>query len=237
MFTPRAFAETDLRWLDRLLARDPFVTVLTTGADGLPELTRLPVLYQRDGTQVQLFGHWARANPQAGHQGGAKVLVDGPHGYVSASWYPDKETASRVPTWNYAAAELRGQLHPITGPDALAQLVARTSDHFERQVGQAWQFEPARPAHRALLGGIVGFRFDVEQVQLKLKLGQNHPPANPLAVIAALRDLQQPAADELAQWMRWQHDTADPDGSPFPCDEAAAAAAPCSPSHVTETRP
>ena len=45
MFTPRAFAEPDLRWLDRLLARDAFVTVLTTGEDGLPELTRMPVLY------------------------------------------------------------------------------------------------------------------------------------------------------------------------------------------------
>ncbi len=32
MFTPRAFAETDLLWLDRLLARDPFVTVLTPAA-------------------------------------------------------------------------------------------------------------------------------------------------------------------------------------------------------------
>lgn len=108
MFTPRAFAETDLLWLDRLLARDPFVTVLTPGSDGLPELTRMPVLYRRDGDQIELRGHWARANPQSRHSGAAKVLVDGPHGYVSASWYPDKEPAARVPTWNYAAAELRG---------------------------------------------------------------------------------------------------------------------------------
>lgn len=82
MFTPRAFAEHDLVWLDRLLERDPFVTLLTTGADGLPELTRLPVLYRRDGERIELRGHWARANPQARDAGAAKVLVDGPHGYV-----------------------------------------------------------------------------------------------------------------------------------------------------------
>jgi hypothetical protein len=117
MFTPRAFAETDLLWLDRLLARDPFVAVLTPGSDGLPELTRMPVLYRRDGDQIELRGHWARANPQSRHRGAAKVLVDGPHGYVSASWYPDKEPAARVP-WNYAAAELRGQLRPSTIPCA-----------------------------------------------------------------------------------------------------------------------
>ncbi|KAF1015621.1 MAG: Protease synthase and sporulation protein PAI 2 [Stenotrophomonas maltophilia] len=206
MFTPRAFAATDLLWLDRLLARDPFVTVLTAGADGLPELTRLPVLYQRDGQRITLRGHWARANPQARHASPAKVLVDGPHGYVSASWYPDKEAAARVPTWNYAAAELRGTLQPFDDEDALAALVGELSDHFEASVGQAWQFEPQRDDHRRQLRGIVGFQFQVKQVQLKLKLSQNHPDANQLAVIAALDQLPSPPSIELAQWMRWHRD-------------------------------
>ncbi len=48
MFIPSAFAETDLIWLDRLLARDAFITLVTTGADGLPQATRMPVLYRRE---------------------------------------------------------------------------------------------------------------------------------------------------------------------------------------------
>lgn len=202
MFTPRAFAEHDLVWLDRLLERDPFVTLLTTGADGLPELTRLPVLYRRDGERIELRGHWARANPQARDAGAAKVLVDGPHGYVSASWYPDKDSAARVPTWNYASAELRGHLEPFDGEDALAALVGALSGRFEAAVGQAWRFEPERDEQRRQLRGIVGFRFHVEQVQIKLKLSQNHPHANQQAVIAALERLLDPASHELAQWMR-----------------------------------
>lgn len=202
MFTPRAFAEHDLVWLDRLLERDPFVTLLTTGADGLPELTRLPVLYRRDGERIELRGHWARTNPQARDTGAAKVLVDGPHGYVSASWYPDKDSAARVPTWNYASAELRGHLEPFDGEDALAALVGALSERFEAAVGQAWRFEPERDEQRRQLRGIVGFRFHVEQVQIKLKLSQNHPDANQQAVIAALERLQDPASHELAQWMR-----------------------------------
>ena len=202
MFTPRAFAEHDLVWLDRLLERDPFVTLLTTGADGLPELTRLPVLYRRDGERIELRGHWARANPQARDAGAAKVLVDGPHGYVSASWYPDKDSAARVPTWNYASAELRGHLEPFDGEDALAALVGALSERFEAAVGQAWRFEPERDEQRRQLRGIVGFRFHVEQVQIKLKLSQNHPDANQQAVIAALERLPDPDSHELAQWMR-----------------------------------
>jgi transcriptional regulator len=226
MFTPRAFAEHDLVWLDRLLARDPFVTVLTTGADGLPELTRLPVLYRRDEQRIELLGHWARATPQARHAGAAKVLVDGPHGYISASWYPDnavgngvgqpqagpegasqgrdahKDSAARVPTWNYAGAELCGCLEPFDDEDALAALVGELSDHFEAGVGQHWRFEAERGEQRRQLRGIVGFRFQAEQVQIKLKLSQNHPDANRQAVIAALEQLPGHAPGELAQWMR-----------------------------------
>lgn len=213
MFTPRAFAEHDLIWLDRLLARDPFVTLLTTGEHGLPELTRLPVLYQRDGEHIELLGHWARANPQARHRGDAKVLVDGPHGYVSASWYPDKETAARVPTWNYASAELRGRLEPFDDEHALAGLVAALSDRFEASVGQHWRFDPGEPAQRRQLHGITGFRFRAEQVQLKLKLSQNHPDANQRAVIEALEQRPNPASRELAQWMRLRRSEPEhPDG-------------------------
>lgn len=206
MFSPRAFSENDLHWLDRLMARDPFVTVLTTGDDGLPELTRMPLLYRRQEQQITLLGHWARANPQARRNGAAKVLVDGPHGYVSASWYPDKETAARVPTWNYATAELRGQLQPFDDTDALAELVGAVSDHFEAGVGQDWRFEPERDDHRRQLRGIVGFRFTAEQVQITLKLSQNHPEANQLSVIDNLEQLASPVSDELAQWMRWRRD-------------------------------
>ena len=206
MFSPRAFSENDLHWLDRLLAHDPFVTVLTTGDDGLPELTRMPVLYRRQDRHIELLGHWARPNPQARRSGAAKVLVDGPHGYVSASWYPDKDTAARVPTWNYATAELQGQLQPFDDTDALAELVGAVSDRFEASVGQAWRFEPGRDDHRRQLRGIVGFRFTVEEVQITLKLSQNHPEANQLSVINHLEQLASPASNELAQWMRWRRD-------------------------------
>lgn len=202
MFTPREFSATDLQWLDALFARDAFITLLTPGADGLPELTRLPVLYRREGSQIELSGHWALANPQSRHNGAAKVLVDGPHGYVSAGWYPDKEAQSRVPTWNYAAAELRGTLERFDDPAALAELLAATSAVFDAGVGQAWQFDAQHPPHQRLLRGIVGFRFQVQHVQLKLKLSQNHPVANQQAVIAALEQLPSPPSHELAQWMR-----------------------------------
>lgn len=204
MFIPADFVETDLAWLDRLLERDAFVTVVTTGSDGLPQVTLLPVVYRRDGDDILIEGHWARPNPQAGHAGPALVLVHGPHGYVSPGWYPDKEAQARLPTWNYAAAELRGTLEPVTDPDALIDMLDRLSAKYEAQVGGNWDLLPIEPRQRRMLAGIVGFRFRAQQVQIKLKLSQNHPQANQHGVIDALSALDSPPSHELAQWMRWK---------------------------------
>ena len=204
MFIPADFVETDLTWLDRLLERDAFVTVVSTGSDGLPQVTLLPVLYRRDGQEILIEGHWARPNPQAGHAGPALLLVHGPHGYVSPGWYPDKDAQARVPTWNYAAAELRGTLEPVTDPDALIDMLDRLSATYEAQVGGDWDLLPIEPRQRRMLAGIIGFRFRAQQVQVKLKLSQNHPEANQHSVIDALSALDSPPSHELAQWMRWK---------------------------------
>ena len=202
MYTPRAFVETDLAQLDALMAGDPFVTLVTVGADGAPFASHLPVLYRRDGGRVLVEGHWARPNPQAAHRGPVLLIVHGPHAYISPGWYPDKEAAARVPTWNYAVAHLSGELQAYEDEDALVDLVARLSDRFEAGVGQSWRFEPGREDHRRQLRGIVGFRFEPDRIELKFKFNQNHPAANRAAVADALADLDAPGARAVAALMR-----------------------------------
>lgn len=200
MYTPRAFVETDLASLDRLLARDPFATVVTTDA-GVPFASHLPVLYSRDGAAVLLEGHWARSNPQARHEGSALLIVHGPHAYISPGWYPDKEEASRVPTWNYAVAHLYGTLESSEDEAFLAGLVDRLSVRHEAAVGSDWRYEPQRATHRSQLRGITGFRFVPERIELKYKLSQNHPLANVQGAIAGLQAQADPQAHEIAALM------------------------------------
>ena len=188
MYTPRAFAETDLTGLDRLIERDAFVTLVTV-ADGLPFVSHLPVLYARDGDRIVIEGHWARPNPQARHAGPALVIVHGPHAYLSPSWYADKEEAARVPTWNYAVAHLHGMLESTEDTDRLASIVDRLSQANEARVGNDWRFEHDRDDHVRQLRGIIGFRFTVDRVELKFKLSQNHPVANVEGAAAALHRL------------------------------------------------
>ncbi len=202
MYTPHAFVVSNLDQLDALLARDAFITLVTVDAQGLPTASHLPVLYRRDGDRILLEGHWARANPQAAHAGPALVIVHGPHAYISPGWYPDKLEMARVPTWNYAVAHLHGSLQATDDADRLAGIVAGLSEVNEARVGGDWRFDSEDPAYARQLRGIIGFRFEVERVEMKFKLGQNHPPANRMAAAAALCELPSPRDHEVAALMR-----------------------------------
>ena len=202
MYQPRAFVGTDPAQLDALFAADPFVTLLTNDGAGEPFASHLPVLYHRDGDRIRIEGHWAKPNPQAKHAGDALLIVHGPHAYVSPGWYPDKKSAGRVPTWNYAVAHLRGRLDIFDDEASLGDLVARLSQHFEATVGSDWEFDPTDARQHAMLRGIVGFRFVPDRVDIKLKLSQNHPLANRHAVIDALSSQAVDDARAVAALMR-----------------------------------
>ena len=201
MYLPRAFAEPDLTALDGLIARDNFITLITV-RDGVPVTSHLPVLYRRDGDSVELRGHWARPNPQSGHAGRALAIVHGPHAYVSPSWYPDKETAARVPTWNYAIAHLQGNVTTFDDEASLAAIVDSLSRQHEASVGGDWRYEHAREDIRSQLRGIIGFRMAIDNITLKFKLSQNHPLANRTEVCAQLERQQREASRDVALLMR-----------------------------------
>ncbi|WP_349779969.1 FMN-binding negative transcriptional regulator [Xanthomonas sp. WHRI 7065] len=202
MYAPRAFAQTDLALLDWLIARDPFVTMISHGEDGQPAISHLPVLYRRDAQSVVIEGHWARPNPQARSPGDAVLVVQGPHAYVSPSWYPDKEAAARVPTWNYAVAHLHGRCEQVSDEAALGELIGRMSTHFEQRVGSDWLFEMERDSHRRQLRGLVGFRFVPSRIELTFKLSQNHPAANRRSVSQFLAQQPDQASNAIAALMQ-----------------------------------
>ena len=203
MFLQRVFASDDLRRLDALIDADPFVTLITSNDDGTPIATQVPALYRRDGNEVLIEGHWARANAQAAHDGKlALLIINGPHAYVSASWYPDKIEQARVPTWNYCTAHLHGVLEGFGDEASLIDLLARTSARFESSVGGDWRFDPDNPAERVQVRGISGFRLRPTRIEIKDKLSQNHPHANRQAVIARLQQQDSNGAHEIARLMQ-----------------------------------
>lgn len=201
MYTPPHFKTTELNWLDSLAEHDAFGTLISQ-VDGAPFASHLPVLYRRTDTQVTLTGHWARPNPQWRGIEGQRVLFifHGPHAYVSPRWYVDSR--KQVPTWNYAVAHVYGAIRAIQDNIELEKIVVALSEKYESGAEAPWRLGDSDPANRERLRGIVGFELRSDDVQIKLKLNQNHPAANVAGVVDGLR--RGGGADEtaVANWMQ-----------------------------------
>ena len=189
MYLPAAFHETELKILHDFIEQHSFGVLVSAAADA-PFATHLPLLLDRDsGPQGTLIGHFALANPQSDHGGGQRVLAifSGPHAYISPRWY---EAEHVVPTWNYVAVHVTGILQRIDDAASLAQIVSRMTDSYERSL-------PER-----MVSQIVGFRIEIERIEGKWKMSQNHPVERQTKVIAALRGQAHPDSMAVADLMQ-----------------------------------
>ena len=200
MYLPEAFDPRDLRALDQLAGYNAFGT-LVSQVDGAPFASHLPVLYRRADARVTLTGHWARANPQWRdlERQRALFIFHGPHAYISPRWYVEPE--KNVPTWNYAVAHLYGRVRVIQDTAELESIVTALAAQYEAGADKPWRFGDAGEAGRVRLKAIVGFELSAEDIQVKLKLNQNHPAGNVQGAVLGLRAGGSPESLEVADWM------------------------------------
>ena len=185
MYIPEHFKEENLERVSALVRENAF-GMLITAPQGQPFVSHLPFLFERSsGAQGKLLGHMARANPHWQHFSSvADVLVvfQGPHAYVSPSWY----ASAGVPTWNYAVAHLRGKPRLIENESELEALLERQTQVYEQHMPRLWKPGLAGERRTKLLGMIVGFEIEISEIQAKFKLSQNRPAEDRLRVIAEL---------------------------------------------------
>ena len=102
---------------------------LTSLHQGSLTATHLPLLLSEDKTE--LIGHFATANSQWVDLEGQEILVifQGPHCYISPSWYETQET---VPTWNYVTVHVKGRVQLLKGEDPrLWQSMVALTEKYE----------------------------------------------------------------------------------------------------------
>jgi len=188
MYVPRFNAITDETEIRALVATIGAGDLITTGADGFPLATRLPLLWEDDRVRL----HMAIANPHwraiaAGQPG--LLVVTGPEAYVSPGFYPTKAEHGRVvPTWNYSAVHLTGRLTVHTDAGWLREQVGRLTDAMESSRDEPWRVEDAPASYiDQTLKAIVGVELVVERVEGKAKLSQNRSDEDRAGVIGGLR--------------------------------------------------
>ena len=141
MYTPRHFADAEEEGL-ALVRAHPFAVLLT--ADG--GVSHAPLILDPAATSgTRLIGHLARANPHARAfeaTGSVLAIFSGPEGYVSPRWYATKKAGGQtVPTWNYLAAHVTGQIVPLPEPADRRRAVDMLSGAMEGDGPDAWRLD------------------------------------------------------------------------------------------------
>jgi transcriptional regulator len=183
MYIPNHFQENDPLVLRSLVEANNFGTLISTLADR-PYATHLPFLY--DTERSRLLAHMARANPHwralADGTGEALVVFQGPHAYISPSWY----VAAGVPTWNYTAVHIYGRFRVLDDEAEHRDVMGALTETHESARPDPWPADFDSPVLRRMIGATVAFEIAITEQQGKFKLSQNRSAEDRAKVIEAL---------------------------------------------------
>jgi transcriptional regulator len=171
----------------------PFATIVTHDL----RATHMPCLLdEEDADGLTILGHVACPDPASQALNRTLLLIfQGPHGYVSASWYGDET----IPTWNHITLHVRGK--PELFDDAMPVLRA-TVDHFEAALDRPWSLERLGDTAREMAGQVIAFRVRAETWHAEAKLSQDKPAQEQARVMAGLESPGPYANAALAAAMR-----------------------------------
>lgn len=208
MYMPERFREDDLPTLHALM-RDYSFATLVTQHEGVPFATHLPLILEaNEGPYGTLFGHMARANPQWRDFDASQemlVIFQGPHAYVSPSWY--EADPANVPTWNYAAVHAYGSPRLITDYDACRALLDTLVRTNEAPFARPWRFQEPEGELRKKMQGIVTFAIRITRLEGKLKLSQNRSLTDQQHVAATLQESADPVSRDVGTLMQQRQAT------------------------------
>lgn len=203
MYVPDAFRVADREIVRRFIATYGFAVVVNQDREG-PVATHIPLCLDRQGDRDVLLGHVARANPHwHSFDGAAEALVifQGPHAYVSPSWYA---TSPAVPTWNYAVVHVYGRPRVVDDASRVRAILGRLVAQYEASMhSEPWSTSALPPDYvERMTSAIVAFEMQVDRVEAKFKLGQNRSREDIQGVIDGLTTEGGAGGRALAEFTR-----------------------------------
>ena len=201
-----SFTLTDLDELRRLVRENPWATFVSSTSAGLVA-SHYPVLLDETRQELSLLSHVGRPDETLHELGEHEllVIVQGPHGYISSSWYDEKPA---VPTWNFVAVHFSGVPELLDDAENL-DVLERLVDHFEGELPDPRRMRgtlaDSEYADR-IAAGTVGLRLTPTRIVAKQKMSQNRPEHIVDAITSELAGTGPYASAALLREMRIVHD-------------------------------
>lgn len=198
MYTPSHYKNNDIEEIKDFLNHNSF-GILINVVDNKPWGTHIPLELETDenGRDI-LVGHIAKANPQwksFGSDAEVLCIFNGPHAYVSSSWYKEEE----VPTWNYIAVHVYGTLKVLSEEETM-QSMHRLVEKYEKSSKNPISLKNMSQKTLRQVKGVVGFQIQISDIQATYKLSQTRTEDHP-KIIAELSELDDPGSRAIAQKM------------------------------------
>ncbi|WP_176585556.1 FMN-binding negative transcriptional regulator [Priestia megaterium] len=198
MYIPKYFKIEDDQIIYDFIEKNGFATLFSQH-NGKPYATHLPLTLNKD--EGVLYGHFARPNQQWKDSKDQDILVvfQGPHCYISPSWY---ETNQAVPTWNYVAIHVYGQIDIVEDNQELINSVTDMVTKYEAPNSPYKLNEIDAKYINGMSKGIVGFKIKIKKIEGKWKLSQNHSIERQKLVIQQLEQHSSEDDKQIAYLMK-----------------------------------
>jgi transcriptional regulator len=173
--------------------RDIQLATLVTPYSGGINVSHIPAVVHEDGSGIILEMHVARANPHwkmIEDAAQSVAIFQGPHAYVSPSYYPSKkEHGKAVPTWNYIAVHAHGIIETFQDAEELLIHLEELTGNNEKDRTVPWHIDDAPEKYmEQMKRGIVGLRLKVEHFEGAWKIDQHKSTADRTGLAKGLRE-------------------------------------------------
>ena len=184
MYTPDIYKNENQEEIKKFLEENSF-GILINQTNGKLWATHIPLeLDTNENGKTILFGHISKDNLQwKGFVENDQILAvfSGPHSYISSSWY-DHEN---VPTWNYIAVHLYGNIK-IIEEEAAINVLKKQVDKYEKNSKNPIRIEDLSKKTMLQTRGIVAFEIEITEIQATRKMSQNRDEKNYQNIITEL---------------------------------------------------
>lgn len=194
------FTEENEEVIFDFMLNNPFA-IISGVNENRPVATHVPLDIKKEGGTIIFTGHMMKNTDH--HKAFSQnenvlVIFNGPHCYVSASWYVKKNSAS---TWNYIDVHAHGKIK-FTDEDETKKIIENITDKYEATGSDAaFKKLPGEYVNR-LVKAIIGFTIEVTSLENVFKLSQNHDATTRENIIESLMNRTDTDSRKIAAEMR-----------------------------------
>lgn len=200
MYKRPHFTETDSEKVFEFMQKNPFA-IITCMNDDFPVATHVPLEIKKIENKIIFTGHIMKETDH--HKAFLKnenvlVIFNGPHCYVSASWYTKKNIAS---TWNYMTVHARGKLKLKDNEDTKRIIESITNQYESNESEAAFNRMPREYIDR-MSEAIAGFDIEIDSIENVFKLSQNRDEITRKQIVENLENLRDCQSAMIAREMK-----------------------------------